>query len=118
LASLLERYINLIFSMKARLRGLRDEQIIFTDIAPRAEHLKRGYLADLFLDTPAYNAHTTGCDILWSGTPLLTLRDAKMASRVGASLLTAAGLGEELVTTTAEEYEDLGELSYTLQSLM
>lgn len=42
-------------------------QLHFTDVAPKEEHIKRGYLADLFLDTPSCNAHTTGCDILWSG---------------------------------------------------
>ena len=68
--------------------------------------MKRGYLADLFLDTPACNAHTTACDILWSGTPLLTLSGVKMASRVAASLLRAAGM-EGLITTTLEEYEEL-----------
>jgi protein O-GlcNAc transferase len=91
---------------EAQRRGIRDEQIIFTDIAPRDEHLKRCYLADLFLDTPAYNAHTTACDVLWSGTPILTLRGEKMASRVAASLLGAAGL-DELIKTSHNEYEEL-----------
>ena len=68
--------------------------------------MKRGFLADLFLDTPACNAHTTACDILWSSTPLITLSGSKMATRVGASLLCAAGL-EELVTTSHESYEEL-----------
>jgi protein O-GlcNAc transferase len=88
---------------------VRSEQIIFTDVVPREEHLKRGYLADLFLDTPACNAHTTGCDILWSGTPLVTLVGDKMASRVAASLLHAAGL-DELITSSYEQYEELAAL--------
>lgn len=49
---------------EARARGVKDEQIVFSDVAPREEHIKRGYLADLFLDTPTCNAHTTACDIL------------------------------------------------------
>lgn len=40
-------------------------QIVFSDVAPRDEHLRRGVLADLFLDTSAQNSHTTACDILW-----------------------------------------------------
>eukprot|EP00968_Pinguiococcus_pyrenoidosus_P009783 scaffold757_cov246-Pinguiococcus_pyrenoidosus.AAC.29 len=44
-------------------------------------------LADLVLDTPEYNSHTVGCDVLWSGTPMVTLKQDKMASRVGASLI-------------------------------
>jgi protein O-GlcNAc transferase len=91
---------------EARKRGVREDQIIFSDVAPREEHVKRGFLADLFLDTPACNAHTTACDILWSGTPMLTMTGDKMATRVGASLLKAAGL-EELITTSYAAYEDL-----------
>jgi protein O-GlcNAc transferase len=87
-------------------RGVRADQIVFSDVAPREEHVKRGYLADLFLDTPACNAHTTACDILWSGTPMLTLMGDKMSTRVGASLLRAAGL-EELVTSSYLQYEEL-----------
>ena len=82
------------------------DQIIFSDVVPREEHVRRGFLADLFLDTPACNAHTTACDILWSGTPLLTMMGDKMATRVGASLLKAAGL-DELITTSYTEYEEL-----------
>ena len=81
-------------------------QIMFSDVVPREEHVKRGFLADLFLDTPACNAHTTACDILWSGTPLLTMMGDKMANRVGASLLRASGL-DELITTSYTEYEEL-----------
>ncbi|CAN0534035.1 unnamed protein product, partial [Ectocarpus sp. 8 AP-2014] len=66
-------------------------QLHFTDVATKEEHIKRGYLADLFLDTPSCNAHTTGCDILWSGTPMLTMAGSKMATRVAPSLLKAAG---------------------------
>ena len=76
---------------EARARGVRDDQIHFTDVASKEEHVKRGYLADLFLDTPQCNAHTTGCDILWGGTPMVTLLGHKMATRVAASELRAAG---------------------------
>merc|ERR1712070_1312086 len=91
---------------EAKARGIKQSRIHFTDVAPKDEHLKRGYLADLFLDTPVCNAHTTGCDILWGGTPMITLVGDKMASRVGASLLSAANLSE-LITHTPEEYEEL-----------
>ena len=65
---------------EARSLGIRDSRIHFTDVAPKEEHLKRGYLADLFLDTPECNAHTTGCDILWGGTPLITLAKERLSS--------------------------------------
>merc|ERR1712093_552240 len=91
---------------EAKARGIGAHRIHFTDVAPKDEHLKRGYLADLFLDTPECNAHTTGCDILWGGTPMITFAGDKMASRVAASLLTAANM-EELVVQNKEEYEEL-----------
>lgn len=47
--------------------GIGPDRIIFTDVALKDEHIRRGYLVDLFLDTPVCNAHTTGCDILWGG---------------------------------------------------
>ncbi|RYG68568.1 hypothetical protein EON64_04875, partial [archaeon] len=87
---------------EARAHGVREDQIIFSDVAPRDEHIMRGYLADLFLDTPACNAHTTACDILWSGTPLITMAGEKMASRVAASILGAIGLASQLVCSTFE----------------
>ncbi|CAM9838517.1 unnamed protein product, partial [Hapterophycus canaliculatus] len=53
-----------------------------------------------------YNAHTVGCDALWAGVPMVTLRGTKMASRVGASLVEAAGM-PELATDSLEDYTRL-----------
>lgn len=63
-------------------------------------------VADLFLDTPLCNAHTTGCDVLWGGCPMVTLPLERFASRVAASLCSATGLGEEMVVHSQQEYED------------
>jgi predicted O-linked N-acetylglucosamine transferase (SPINDLY family) len=70
------------------------------------EHLARHRLADLFLDTLPYNAHTTASDALWAGLPVLTCAGETFASRVAASLLCATGL-PELITTTPEVYEQM-----------
>lgn len=91
---------------EAAARGIKGHRLHFTDVAPKDEHLKRGYLADLFLDTPECNAHTTGCDILWGGTPMITMAKERMACRVASSLLRAASL-PELITSTLDEYEEL-----------
>lgn len=56
------------------------------------------------LDTPPYNAHTTGSDALWAGLPVLTCLGTTFPGRVGASLLHAVGL-PELVAPTLEAYE-------------
>uniref|UniRef100_I1NUM3 protein O-GlcNAc transferase n=1 Tax=Oryza glaberrima TaxID=4538 RepID=I1NUM3_ORYGL len=87
-------------------KGVRADQIIFTDVAAKNEHIRRSALADLFLDTPLCNGHTTGTDILWSGLPMITLPLEKMATRVAGSLCLATGIGEEMVVNSLEEYEE------------
>ena len=63
-------------------------------------------IADLFLDTLPYNAHTTASDALFVGLPILTLMGKSFQGRVTASLLTAVGI-PELITKSFKEYEDL-----------
>jgi protein O-GlcNAc transferase len=63
-------------------------------------------LADLFLDTLPYNAHTTANDALWAGLPLVTCAGTTFPGRVAASLLRAAGL-PELIAGSLPEYEAL-----------
>ncbi|GAB4851861.1 hypothetical protein Ancab_031260 [Ancistrocladus abbreviatus] len=90
----------------AAARGVQPDQIIFTDVAMKNEHIRRSALADLFLDTPLCNGHTTGTDILWAGLPMVTLPLEKMATRVAGSLCLATGVGEEMVVSSLEEYEE------------
>ncbi|KAK4058157.1 hypothetical protein OIO90_000896 [Microbotryomycetes sp. JL221] len=83
------------------------DRIVFTDVANKADHIHRGRIADLFLDTTECNAHTTAADILWSGTPLLTFprHKHKMASRVAASIAMATGFGSDMIVSNASDYE-------------
>ena len=70
--------------------GLRRARVVIAPIEPRvAEHLARVGGAQLALDTPEYNCHTTGSDALFAGVPLLTLPGEQMASRVARSLVAA-----------------------------
>jgi predicted O-linked N-acetylglucosamine transferase (SPINDLY family) len=88
-------------------RGIDANRIIFAKrLELMADHLARYHLADLFLDTYPYNAHTTAVDSLKTGVPVLTLLGESFASRVAASLLNAIGL-PELITHTTEQYEAL-----------
>ena len=71
-----------------------------------ADHLARISLADLFLDTFPYNAHSTCSDSLYSGLPVITKAGNSFSGRVAASMLNAVGL-PELITKTENEYEEL-----------
>lgn len=53
--------------------GLPASRTIFSPVAPKEEHVRRGQLADVCLDTPLCNGHTTGMDVLWAGTPMVTM---------------------------------------------
>ena len=90
---------------EAQNRGVDPGRLVFAQQLPRNEdHLARHELADLFLDTLPYNAHTTASDALWAGLPVLTCLGETFAGRVAASLLNAIGL-PELITTTPDAYE-------------
>jgi predicted O-linked N-acetylglucosamine transferase (SPINDLY family) len=90
----------------ANLR-VEPQRLIFAErLASLPEHLARHRLADLYLDTLPYNAHTTASDALWAGLPVLTLLGETFAGRVAASLLTAIDL-PDLVTATRAQYEAL-----------
>ena len=77
----------------AAARGVAAERIVFAPVVPYADHFSRLALADVFVDTWPYNAHTTASDALWAGVPVVTHCGPTYASRVAASVLNAAGLG-------------------------
>jgi protein O-GlcNAc transferase len=90
---------------EAKKRGVAAERLVFAPHRSLAEHLARHRLADLFLDTFPYNAHTTASDALWAGCPVLTMAGETFASRVAASLLSALDL-PELITRSLADYQD------------
>ena len=91
---------------EAAARGIAPERLIFAARATPEQHLARQQLADLFLDTLPYNAHTTASDALWAGLPLITLPGNSFPARVAASILQAANLPELIVPDLAS-YEGL-----------
>lgn len=92
---------------EAAVRGVAPARILYARrMASMAEHLARYRLADLFIDTLPYNAHTTACDALWAGVPVLTRMGQSFASRVAGSLLKTIELSE-LVTQSLEDYAAL-----------
>src|SRR6266851_1574281 len=91
---------------EAAARDIAPERLVFAPRTKLDDHLARHRVADLFLDTLPYNAHTTASDALWAGLPVLTCAGKTFAGRVAGSLLNAVGL-PELVTNSLEEYEGL-----------
>tara|TARA_B100000989_G_scaffold265871_1_gene219023 strand:- start:40 stop:537 length:498 start_codon:yes stop_codon:yes gene_type:complete len=86
--------------------GIDAKRVIFAENIKHSEHLKRLKLADIFLDTFPYNAHTTGSDAFRMGLPTITLQGKTFASRVLSSILYNNNL-EALITKNLESYENL-----------
>ena len=91
---------------EAEKLNINSNRLIFSEMLPIEKHLNRMRLADLFLDTLPYNAHTTASDSLRMGVPVLTCIGNSFAGRVAASLLNAVNL-PQLITQNYEEYESL-----------
>ena len=91
---------------EAASQGVAAERLVFAPKTVPEKHLARLRLADLFLDSLPYNAHTTASDALWAGLPLLTCRGKAFAGRVAASLLDAVGL-PELIADSPDAYQAL-----------
>lgn len=91
---------------RARSHGVDPQRLIFAPRVSPADYLARFRCADLVLDTFPYNAGTTASDVLWVGTPIITLSGRTYISRMAGSLLNAVGL-PDLITTTLSDYEKL-----------
>lgn len=91
-------------TMAAQKHEVDPSRLVFApSVADMGDHLARHRLADLFLDSFVYGAHSTAADAISMGLPVLTRAGAAMPSRVGASLCRAYGL-EDLITDTSEGY--------------
>ena len=88
----------------AAAAGIASERLIFAPRLPLSQHLARYKAADLALDTFPYTSHTTASDALWCGCPLVALCGQTFASRVSASILTAAQL-PVLIANSLPDYE-------------
>jgi predicted O-linked N-acetylglucosamine transferase (SPINDLY family) len=91
---------------EAMARGVAEDRLIFAGRTTPEKHLARQQLADLFLDTLPYNAHTTASDALWVDLPVITLPGHSFPARVAASILKAANL-PELIAQDLAGYEAL-----------
>ena len=86
--------------------GIDPARLVFAPRVENARHLARTAVADLFLDTSPYGAHTTTNDALLVGVPVVTWAGDTLASRNPGSQLRAIGL-PDMVTSTLDEYHAL-----------
>ncbi|HBS56308.1 MAG TPA: UDP-N-acetylglucosamine-peptide N-acetylglucosaminyltransferase [Stenotrophomonas sp.] len=85
----------------AQAAGVDPARLVFMAKLPHPQYLARYALADLFLDTHPYNAHTTASDALWAGCPVLTCPGDTFAARVAGSLNHHLGLAHMNVADDA-----------------
>lgn len=74
--------------------GIDASRLVFQQRANRAQTLARLPRADLFIDTVRFNANQGLVDALRMGVPAVTCAGQSMASRLGGSIVHAAGLPE------------------------
>jgi protein O-GlcNAc transferase len=85
-------------------RGVPADRLAFSRIEPvNMEHLRSYADIDIALDAFPWNGHTTACESLWMGVPVVGLRGRRHSARMTASVLTSLRL-EELVAKDACEY--------------
>jgi predicted O-linked N-acetylglucosamine transferase (SPINDLY family) len=87
----------------ARVAGIDPQRLIFGQKVAHAEYLARLRLADLFVDTSPYGAHTTASDALFAGCPVLTQLGPTFASRVAGSLNRQLGF-DKLIAQDDDDY--------------
>jgi predicted O-linked N-acetylglucosamine transferase (SPINDLY family) len=100
-------------------------------IAPPADadsYLGAYHDIDISLDTHPYAGHTTTCESLWMGVPVVTLTGGTTASRMSASVLHQVGLPQTIAATedayveaammTAGDRQGLAQVRQTLRQHM
>lgn len=83
--------------------GVTADRLVLLGRVGAHEHLALHDRVAVGLDPFPYHGATTTLEALWMGVPVVTLAGDRHASRVGASLLEAAGL-RALVASTPDEY--------------
>ena len=89
---------------EAEAAGIDPERLVFSEIATREVHCARLSHADLALDNRYHGGGVTTIDALAAGVPVLTVTGDTPAGRLGATLLSAAGI-PEMITVSLADYE-------------
>lgn len=126
-AAILQRFPGSRLLWKARaFADAKVRQMMTSALHQRGVHPKRirleGWAAqndrwcffsriDVALDTYPYNQATSTCEALWMGVPTMSFYGAGHPSRMGASILNSAGLGEWAIDANDIAKSDHGAIS-------
>jgi protein O-GlcNAc transferase len=84
-------------------QGIESSRILFAGKRSRTDYLHVYDRIDIALDPFPFSGHTTTCDALWQGVPVVTLAGQTYAGRMSASTLTQARF-PQWIAQTPEEY--------------
>lgn len=106
--------------------GIQAERITFQKQLPKTGHLHLYDKIDITLDTFPWSGHTTACESLWMGVPIVTIMGDRHAGRMVASTLVAAGFPDfiaespdhylEIIRVLANDKEKLRHLRANLRT--
>jgi predicted O-linked N-acetylglucosamine transferase (SPINDLY family) len=86
--------------------GVAGERVEFVGKRSRGEYLRLHQQVDIALDTFPFNGHTTVCEALWMGAPVVVLAGNTYVTRFGGSALVNLDL-QELIAASPEEYIEI-----------
>jgi len=89
---------------EAAAAGVKEDRLVFHSKFPKDIELLAKSHADLFLDTPLFNAHTTGGDVLWAGIPMLSLPGENFAQRVAGGLIRSVRMSNVSLVRNLDDY--------------
>jgi protein O-GlcNAc transferase len=106
------------FARRLAGAGIDLARVVFLTYAPKHEaHLRAYGEIDIALDTFPYTGTTTTCEALWMGVPVVTLAGRTHASRVSASILSAAGCPQWVAGSDLEYVRLAAQLAATASGL-
>ncbi|MBI3706767.1 MAG: tetratricopeptide repeat protein [Proteobacteria bacterium] len=112
-----------VLSVLAR-HGVWGERVELRGGGAHLDHMAAYADIDIALDPFPHGGGITTCEALWMGVPVVTLAGRNVASRMGASIMTALGLAdwaarseEEYVALAAAKARDVAPLAALRQGL-
>ncbi len=110
-------YVQQHFERQAREQGVDPQRIELFNRMPRDKYYRLVQRADVALDPFPFNGHTTTCDCIWLGLPVVMLQGDTYASRFGSGVLAPVGLDRQITRNAADYIERAVELADDVDGL-